>query len=336
MSPRPAHEIRRPVAFRIAAIAALLASVVQISLGGVVRVTESGLGCPDWPLCHGRLIPPAELATLIEYSHRLSAAALGLLAVAMTALAWWSYRRANAPTVSATIALVLVFVAAGLGGASVLTELAWWVVLFHLGIAEAVLACLVIALVASLAPTRGHNHGAPGPEEKHTLDGRALRRLGWLVMSSVAATFALILLGSYMVGLGYGSSCATWPLCSGELLPDGQPYAVHMLHRYAAGGVGALLAWTALSAWSVRAPRPDLAAAAMLAAGLFLVQSLIGAATVWSGFASAMKATHLSVATLTWFALVLLAALLLAPRRPELRGTDDSAGRVMGLRRATT
>ena len=55
---------------------ALAAAVAQISLGGIVRITDSGLGCPDWPLCHGKLLPPLELHTLIEYSHRLSASVL--------------------------------------------------------------------------------------------------------------------------------------------------------------------------------------------------------------------------------------------------------------------
>ena len=52
------------------------------SIGGVVRITESGLGCPDWPLCHGRIIPPFDAATLIEYSHRLMASVVGLLVLA--------------------------------------------------------------------------------------------------------------------------------------------------------------------------------------------------------------------------------------------------------------
>ena len=54
----------------VVAALALLAAVGQVTLGGVVRLTDSGLGCPDWPLCHGKLIPPAEFHTLIEYSHR--------------------------------------------------------------------------------------------------------------------------------------------------------------------------------------------------------------------------------------------------------------------------
>ncbi|TMD17067.1 MAG: heme A synthase, partial [Chloroflexi bacterium] len=64
--------------FLLAAIFAYL----QIALGGVVRVTGSGLGCPDWPLCHGRPYPPADLNAIIEYSHRTVGAITGVLIIA--------------------------------------------------------------------------------------------------------------------------------------------------------------------------------------------------------------------------------------------------------------
>ena len=50
----------------------ILDCVFQISLGGFVRVTGSGLGCPDWPLCYGKIIPPMNYHTLIEWGHRWS------------------------------------------------------------------------------------------------------------------------------------------------------------------------------------------------------------------------------------------------------------------------
>ena len=51
----------------------ILDCVFQISLGGFVRVTGPGLGCPDWPLCYGKIIPPMNYHTLIEWGHRTSA-----------------------------------------------------------------------------------------------------------------------------------------------------------------------------------------------------------------------------------------------------------------------
>ena len=121
------------IAFRIVAAAALLSAFAQLTLGGVVRVTGSGLGCPDWPLCHGRVVPPFDTATLIEYSHRLSGSALGLLVIAVVVLAWTFYRSRPWVLAPSIFGLVMVVIAGILGGITVLTDLAWWVRLLHLG-----------------------------------------------------------------------------------------------------------------------------------------------------------------------------------------------------------
>src|SRR3989454_6852185 len=61
-----------------------------IILGAIVRITGSGMGCGEhWPLCNGKLLPPLDLPTLIEYTHRLVAAAVSALVVAVAGYAWW-------------------------------------------------------------------------------------------------------------------------------------------------------------------------------------------------------------------------------------------------------
>ena len=64
------------ITYKVVALLSLAVSFIQITLGGFVRASESGLGCPDWPLCHGQIIPPIEFHTLIEYSHRLNGSVL--------------------------------------------------------------------------------------------------------------------------------------------------------------------------------------------------------------------------------------------------------------------
>ena len=304
---------RGRVAYRIVVLAALIAAVGQVALGGVVRVTGSGLGCPDWPLCHGGIIPPFELETLIEYSHRLSASVLGILVLAASLLAWRFLRENRTVIISTASALGLVVAAAVLGGVTVLTELAWWVVMVHLALAEALVASLVIASVA------GWNAG-PG-ERSSNADAVPNKRFERLLQATLIGTFALILSGSYMVGLGYGSTCDTWPMCRGDILPQGEASVVHMAHRYVAGLVGILTAGVALSAW-YRRTGPNVGRAALALLGLFLIQTLLGATTVWTGFSSALRSVHLVAATLVWVALIYLASLHLAVGRSELGGPN--------------
>lgn len=288
------------------AFVALLDAVVQITLGGIVRVTDSGLGCPDWPLCHGKIIPPVEVSTLIEYSHRLSAVLLGLLSLSTLALALRTYRFSSPVVVSSMVVLVLIVVAAILGGVSVRTELAWWVVLLHLGVAQLVVAFLVVALSISWRSSLP------------IIPGEQLRGYSWrlttLTIVTAVGLFALILMGSYMVGLGYGSVCGTWPLCRDSFLPEGTGSAVNMLHRYVAVIVGVFIIAMLVSAWSHRTRLPDMKWASFIVVGLLLVQVLVGALIVWTGFMELIKAIHLSIATLLWASVVWIATFTFSPR----------------------
>src|ERR1700716_1664544 len=81
------------VLFRRLAVITSIFAYIQIALGGVVRVSGSGLGCPDWPLCHGRPYPPLELHAIIEYSHRTAASLTSLLVVLTAAVALIAWRR---------------------------------------------------------------------------------------------------------------------------------------------------------------------------------------------------------------------------------------------------
>src|SRR5690606_29486606 len=115
----------------VARVGTLLALVVVV-LGAWVRLTDAGLGCPDWPGCYGRLVVPSEIApedldpahalrpleagkAWREMIHRYAATTLGLLALALAALAWVN-RRVPGQPLKAPLALVALVVFQGLLG----------------------------------------------------------------------------------------------------------------------------------------------------------------------------------------------------------------------------
>ena len=320
MNLRRAPGQRIQLAFRLVTLTALVATYAQVTLGGVVRATESGLGCPDWPLCYGRIIPPFEFTALVEYSHRLAASALSILVLAVAVLAWLFYRQNRWIIVPSILGLALAVAAAVLGGITVLAELDAWVVMVHLGLAELVLACLVILTVVVWMPARSMQIRGPR--------GRDVYKLNSLVLATGLGLFFLILFGSYMVGRGAGHACDTWPLCNGSLAPEGASSAIHMAHRYVAAGVGLLVIATAVFAWSQRTYRPDIGLTGLVLAAVFAVQVFVGAGTVWAGFASQMKVMHLSLATLVWLVIAVLATLVYSPRQTEVRSVESVPGRL--------
>src|SRR4051794_17752502 len=91
-----------------------------IVLGGVVRITGSGLGCGEhWPRCNGQWFPPLDLPTAIEISHRWVAALVSIFVAAVTATAWLRHRGEPALRGPATLASVLLVVQVLLGAVTV-------------------------------------------------------------------------------------------------------------------------------------------------------------------------------------------------------------------------
>ena len=177
-------------------ILAVLAAIAQVTLGGVVRVTGSGLGCPDWPLCYGQIVPPFQLDTLIEYSHRLSGAILGVLVLLICLGNLIANNKRRLIVALSAISLTLVVLAGLLGGITVLTELSKWVRLVHLGIAEILITFLCAIVVFALPTTK-------------TIDFSNDKSIGQIVVGNLIITFISILFASYVVGSGYSSVCGT-------------------------------------------------------------------------------------------------------------------------------
>ena len=284
------------ITYKVVALLSLVVSFIQIALGGFVRASESGLGCPDWPLCHGKIIPPFEFHTLIEYSHRLNGSLLGILVAVLLILCIMRYRRDKQLMLANYAAFILVVSAGILGGITVITELAWWIRLIHLGIAQFLAACLMYITYKFAFDNLANDYSYLNP----------IRAWKWKKIFCVSLVFLLIVSGSYMVGIGASSSCSSWPLCKGLSIPDGMSYQVHMGHRYISVVTLAFVGYISIELMIHAKGNKLIKRVTHSALGLLGIQIILGAVTVWSGFSSHMKVTHLSVATLVWLSVILM------------------------------
>lgn len=293
--------MKRPSTFQGLALTTAASTYALLVLGGVVRATGSGLACPDWPMCHGQLIPPLEGPILIEYAHRLDALWVSLLIVASAFVAWRYHRSDRSILYPAVLGVPLLIAQIMLGGLTVLLELPPGIVLLHLATALGLLASTVITATIAFASS------AP----MQASGSQAADRSAALAWMTTLATFALLLSGGYVVRSGASLACPDWPLCLGQFLPAprGPGIDIQLTHRFAAAAVGVLLALLALHAWRTRQHPPRLALLALLSLSLYGVQVLVGASVVVWQLPVALRALHLALGSALWAALVAIAAL---------------------------
>ena len=287
-------------AFRLLTVAAALVTYALVVLGGVVRVSGSGLGCPDWPLCHGRLLPPLNLHAIIEYSHRTTASLASALIVLTAAVALLAWRKRRDIVIPAMVALGLLVAQVVLGAITVRLELPPMIVLAHLATAMALLAAVcVTAVAASVArPTT--------PTDRASVP---------LARAAAAGTYLLILSGSLVVGSGASSSCAAWPLCGGgfSLSFEGYP-AIQLLHRGLAAAIGVLIIVSLFALLNRHRVQRAVRATVALTLAALAFQVAVGAAVVTLHLPAALRGLHLALASAVWAGTVVLA--VLADRLP--------------------
>ncbi|TMD20285.1 MAG: protoheme IX farnesyltransferase [Chloroflexi bacterium] len=287
-------------AFRLLTVAAALVTYALVVLGGVVRVSGSGLGCPDWPLCHGRLLPPLNLHAIIEYSHRTTASLASALIVLTAAVALLAWRKRRDIVIPAMVALGLLVAQVVLGAITVRLELPPMIVLAHLATAMALLAAVCVTAVAASVPR------PTTPTDRASVP---------LARAAAAGTYLLILSGSLVVGSGASSSCAAWPLCGGgfSLSFEGYP-AIQLLHRGLAAAIGVLIIVSLFALLNRHRVQRAVRATVALTLAALAFQVAVGAAVVTLHLPAALRGLHLALASAVWAGTVVLA--VLADRLP--------------------
>ncbi len=299
--------------------ATLALTLALVIVGVVVRATDSGLGCPDWPFCYGKLVPPlGDFSAWAEWTHRLIAAVIGLLVAGVAVLAVIDHRDRRTILFPSIGAVALVGFQAWLGRETVRLGNSGPSVTAHLATALALVGLLTFLFVRAGYPAR--------------IAGRGASQLFTLLAADTAvAAGVLLLLGSNVTSLDAALIFPDWPLMGGSLVPPfgAMPPATELLaftnaiHRYVAVIVGLLLLATWLAAWRGHRANRALFGLVTVAAVLYPVQAVIGAFQIWTQLAPWTQTLHVALATFIWTAAV--AAVFVSYYSARVRVTDAAA-----------
>jgi heme A synthase len=333
----PRGEADHLARFRRLTTITVVATVALILIGGIVRVSDSGLGCgpagsgtQGWPLCEGGVLPAGDYTAFIEFSHRVAATIVGVLILALVVIALRNLRRHRLIVRGSIAAGVLVLAQAALGGLTVEEGLHEYLVAAHLG-----LAMLLLALLLALRRLAQADAGEPSAQAAQG-GSRVLRVL---TVSALALVLATIVAGGLVAGtegegkptepvLGAHLACGEqFPTCLDRFMPFGLDRLVdiqltHRLFMYLAA-----IAVVAMAVVAARQRAPN--RAFYLAPAVLAVQILLGALNVWLGEHAGLIVAHLAVGTLLWGVVVVAAASLVpvsAPADDRVRRAQTATG----------
>ena len=304
---------------RLALAGAALAATVVV-LGAWVRLTDAGLGCPDWPGCYGHFYPQADhnfSKAIHEMIHRYFASTLGMVIIGLLAFAVWNRKSRGQPLAAVALLFVLVCAQGALGALIVTLLLKPLIVTAHL---LGGLSTLGVLWWLSLNPER--RDLSPGES--------ALRKF------AIAAAVALLLqiaLGGWTSTNYAAVACPDFPTCqqswwppmdfrdafvlwrgldidyTGGVLANPARVAIHVSHRVGAALAGSILLLTgALTVARARTPRLKIAGGLLMAA--VLLQICIGITMVHLGMPLLAATLHNAGAAFLVLCMVALLRLL--------------------------
>jgi cytochrome c oxidase assembly protein subunit 15 len=282
----------RLTSFQRLALWTTAATYFLILVGGLVRASGAGLGCPDWPRCFGSWIPPASADALppqfdvsqfnptlmwTEYLNRLLGVTVGLLILGTTISAWRHHRRQPRIVWITTAALLLTAFQGWLGGRVVAHELAAWIVTVHMIVALVIVQMLLFATVDSISRV---NFG--------TLLSR-----GWPALALIALTLVQVGFGTQVRG------AVDQALDAGVArnLALGSVGRLDYLHRDLAFAV--LAGAAALCIWVLsRRAAPHLIRWSLIVLAFAGVQVAVGVFMAYASLLPAAQIAHLTIASL--------------------------------------
>jgi heme o synthase len=284
--------------FQRLAMATVVATLFLVTIGVIVRATDSGVACPTWPGCfEGQALPSLDAGfnVWIEWTHRTVAALIGILILGLAALAVLDHRDRPSIVWPSLAAVVLVGFQAWLGRETVRLGNTGESVTAHLATAMVLVGVLVYLLARSSFPAR---IGGRGSSQRFTL----------LATFGAVATFVLLLFGSHVTATDQALVFPDWPLMGGSLLPPlTDATSANVLHRWIAVIVGLVVLAVAGAAWRAERQRPVLVALAWSAAALFAIQAVVGGLQILTRLAPWTETLHVALGAVVWALMIGLA-----------------------------
>jgi cytochrome c oxidase assembly protein subunit 15 len=275
-----------------------------ITLGGLLCVTASGKGCPDWPGCFGGIVPPPAVGAIIEVLHRIVAALTGVVTLAAAVVcarhARWLGRASRLPIA----ALVLVLAVAVFGALAVLRGLSPAQATVDVGSAMLVVAVLFAAAVIARA-----RQGQPDLPDQLMYRGP----LAWSAVAALAAIYFVLVSGMFAAGPGSLTQCVGGPLFGTPMSLAAGAGWLQNLRRLAAGAAVALVLVVVVQAWRTLPRQSAIKRAAIVAGILFLADIAVGALMATAGFMLWLLVATVVVTGALWASLVVLVTLVGLP-----------------------
>lgn len=296
----------------------LVTSVVTyllIVMGSVVCMTGSGLGCPDWPMCYGQIIPPVNMGAIIETTHRFLAALTSPLIVAATVVGWRKHRSVWWLSRPPAIAIVLVLAVVVFGAFAVLTGLPPLIAAVDVGCALTVLALVLTTWVVARARRRD-------PRMSDRLVFRT--PFAMLTLCAAAIVFLVLIGGPLAADVGSLARCLGWPLYSPVAGAAEVGGAYPPVRRWLGVLAAVLIVAVVAQAWRLRRGDAATVRGATVLAIAFLVEATVGALMAASGFTMLYGVLYGAAAVGVWAMLVVLAVLAALPRDAHMAGRPYS------------
>ncbi len=277
--------------FRALVIAGAIVAYALAMLGSWTRINAAGMTCPDWPLCHGAVVPVLHGGVVLEWTHRLLAFVETFVVAAVVVLGL--RRRSAIPALGGlSIALGAVFVLqVMLGGVTIFLANSPLSVMLHWGTAMMLIA--VLASIAVVAFAYDARRDAPA--------FRAERWTSPLIVATACA-FATMCAGAYVSSSGAGLACPAVPGCGPGFWGETGPQALQMTHRVLAA---TLAVFAVASALALPVSRRGATTALRVALVLTALQVTLGVLNVLWLLPTNLREAHAANAVATFLAFLI-------------------------------